>query len=80
MALCIPEKKKTERPLHPVLIARLDEQNVGRRQRKCSGKQVWATQFNGENRKKNKTKQTRDNAKQINSSCKCRAAVNRKFC
>ena len=29
---------------------------------------------------KNKTKQTRDNAKQINSSCKCRAAVNRKFC
>ena len=31
MALCIPEKKKTERPLNPVLIARLDEQNVGRR-------------------------------------------------
>ena len=27
MASCIPEKK-TERPLNPVLIARLDEQNV----------------------------------------------------
>ena len=53
MALCIPEKK-TERRVNPVLIARLDEQNVGRRQRKCSGKQVWATQFNGENRKKTK--------------------------
>ena len=24
-------KKKTERPLNPALIARLDEQNVGRR-------------------------------------------------
>ena len=57
MASCIPEKK-TERPLNPVLIARLDEQNVGRRQRKCSGMQVWATQFNGENRKK-KTKQNK---------------------
>ena len=31
MALCIPEERKTERPLNPVLIARLDEQNVGRR-------------------------------------------------
>ena len=30
MALCIPEKK-TERRVNPVLIARLDEQNVGRR-------------------------------------------------
>ena len=57
MALCIPEKK-TERRVNPVLIARLDEQNVGRRQRKCSGMQVWVTQFNGENRKKqNKTNQ-----------------------
>ena len=78
MVLCIPEKK-TERRVNPVLIARLDEQNMGRRQRKCSGMQVWATQFNGENRK-NKTKQTRNNTKQINSLCKCRAAVNRKFC
>ena len=66
MALCIPEKK-TERRVNPVLIARLDEQDVGRRQRKCSGMQVWATQFNGENRKKkNKTKQTRNNTKQNN--------------
>ena len=57
MALCIPEKK-TERRVNPVLIARLDEQDVGRRQRKCSGMQVRATQFNGENRKKqNKTNQ-----------------------
>ena len=30
MALCIPEKK-TERRVNPVLIARLDEQDVGRR-------------------------------------------------
>ena len=66
MALCIPEKK-TERRVNPVLIARLDEQDVGRRQRKCSGMQVWATQFNGENRKKKKkTKQTRNNTKQNN--------------
>ena len=81
MASCIPEKK-TERPLNPVLIARLDEQNVGRRQRKCSGMQVWATQFNGENRKKTKTKQNKPGTIQnkIIWSCKCRAAVNRKFC
>ena len=57
MALCIPEKK-TERRVNPVLIARLDEQDVGRRQRKCSGMQVWATQFNGENRKEKKQNKT----------------------
>ena len=62
MALCIPEKK-TERRVNPVLIARLDEQNVGRRQRKCSGMQVWATQFNGENRKQ-KQKQNKTNQEQ----------------
>ena len=49
MALCIPEKKPTvECTLY----------FVGRRQRKCSRMQVWATQFNRENRKKqNKTNQ-----------------------
>ena len=48
MALCIPEKKPTvECTLY----------FVGRRQRKCSRMQVWATQFNRENRKK-KTKET----------------------
>ena len=40
--------------MYPVLIARLDEQNVGRRQRKYSPMQVWATQFNGENNNNNK--------------------------
>ena len=29
---------------------------------------------------KNKTKQTRNNTKQNNSLCECRAAVDRKFC
>ena len=45
--------------------------------------QVWATQFNGENRKKKtKTKQNKPGTIQnkIIWSCKCRAAVNRKFC
>ena len=39
--------------MYPVLIARLDEQNEGRRQRKYSRMQVWATQFNGENNNNN---------------------------
>ena len=65
--------------MYPVLIARHDEQNVGRRQRKYSGMQVWATQFNGKNNNNKETKQTRSNTKQNNLPCKCRAAVNRKF-
>ena len=42
--------------MYPVLIARLDEQNEGRRQRKYSRMQVWATQFNGENNNNNNIK------------------------
>ena len=39
--------------MYPVLFARHDEQNLGRRQRKYSRMQVWATQFNGENNTNN---------------------------
>ena len=66
--------------MYPAPHARLDEQNVGRRQRKYSRMQVWATQFNGENNNNKETKQTRSNTKQNNWPCKCRAAVNCKFC
>ena len=56
MALCIPEKK-TERRVNPVLIARLDEQNVGRRQRKCSGAVGMGNSV--QRRKQKKTKQNK---------------------